>query len=70
MYNDSLRKAFHNAYIADTSYSEIISTLGISLRTILYWRDDMGLPQRKTGPKSEARWRPPVTVVPRKIRRG
>jgi len=57
MKSDLIRQKFHELYSAGLSYADIVKELGICLRTLGYWAEEMGLPRRRGGPRSD-RWVP------------
>jgi len=57
MKSDAIRQLFCERYLAGVPYGEIAKELGVSLRTLGYWANEMGLTRRKGGPRLD-RWMP------------
>jgi uncharacterized protein YjcR len=52
MQKQILKQIFPEMWASGASYVQIRKKLGISMRTIAYWRKELGLPNRKRGRKS------------------
>jgi transposase len=57
MKSDAIRQLFYERHLAGTPYRDIAKELGVSLRTLGYWAEEMELPRRKGGPRRR-RWMP------------
>jgi Homeodomain-like domain len=57
MKSDAIRQLFYERHLAGVSYSDISTELGVSLRTLSYWAEEMELPRRRGGPRRQ-RWMP------------
>jgi len=55
--SDAIRQLFCARSLAGIPYTDISKERRVSLRTLSYWANEMGLPRQKAGPRRQ-RWMP------------